>query len=137
MIMLMLGAFTSLSAQDNSIWNYKVNYIRYGKSSGDGIAALKENVRWDEWRYCDISVHIDLDEQRLIVSDGDSTLHVIDFTVLDARTDNNSANLLLGGFDICRMDLASADWYLYKGQNHNLYLFYEGDVAIQLSMKAM
>ncbi len=129
-MLLMLGAFASVWAQDDDAWNYIATYVRYGK--GQNVAkSNKDNVQWGEWKSCSMSVKITLDPNSLVVSDGDKTVHSIAFSVLDIKTDSNPANVLMGGFDVCYMDLAGIDWYLYKGQSHYLYLFYDGGAAIE------
>lgn len=134
-VLLTLGSFTSSFAQDG-VWSYKVTSVRYGTGS-DGIASHKSNVRWGEWTGCELSVKIDLDNKNLIVTKGEKAEHSIAFSILDVNTDSNPANVLMAGFDVCRMDIASADWYLYKGQSHHLFLFYEGDVAIEYLMTVL
>lgn len=135
MLALTLGAFTSAFAQDDA-WKYEAISVRYGEGP-DGIKSTKSNVRWQEWTDCTMSVRIDMDPNSLIIKDASGVVHSIAFSILDSKTDSNPANVLMAGLDICCMDLAAIDWYLYKGQSHYLYLFYDSGYAVEFVMKRL
>lgn len=128
-MLLMLGAFASVWAQNDDAWNYTATYVRYGKSHGVA-KSNKDNVQWEEWKNCSLNVTITIDPNTLVVTDGDRAIHSVSFTILDINTDSNPAHVLMSGFDVGYFDLAGIDWYLYKGQSHYLYFFYE-QVAIE------
>ncbi len=136
MLALTLGAFTNAFAQDDDVWRYEAVSIRYGKAL-DGIKSTRNEVRWEQWQECKLSVSIDLDKKEFLVKKGSDILHHIPFIILDCNTDSNPANVLMSGMDYTSLDLAAIDWFLYKGQQHEVYLFYDSGRAVEFLMKRL
>lgn len=135
-IALTLSAFTSAYAQDDDVWRYEAVYVRYGKGP-DGIKSTKDDTKWELWQECKLSVTIDLDKKEFEVKKGSDIIHHIPFAVLNINTDSNPANVLMSGMDYTSLDLAAIDWFLYKGAQHEVYLFYDSGFAIEFLMKRL
>lgn len=134
-ILMTLGAIFAFSAfADDDAWKYKAVWVRYGTSS-EGITATKNKVNWGTLQECNYSVRIDLDDNTLVVENDTNSIHSLPIKILDINTDSNPAHLVMTGFDICYVELAAVDWYLYKGQMHYLYFFYDSGSAIEYTLQ--